>query len=100
MVLTIYDWIYGISELAAFFLAVIAAVVAFEMLHHSKEQLRPWRFFLGALILFSLWEILGALTTFDVIQHNLLITILPSLFLSLLLVSLILQIQVAKGWLK
>lgn len=100
MVLSLYDWIYGISGLASFFLAIVAVFLAIDLIRRTKKQLKPWKFFLCALILFSLWEMLGALSTFGVIEHSLLITILPSFFLALLLVSLVLQIQIAKGWAK
>ena len=96
MVLTFYDWIYGSVQLAAFFLAIIAAVIALDLFHHTKKKLKPWRYFLIALILFSLWEILGALVTFNIIPHTLIITVLPSLILAFLIISLIMKIQLVK----
>ncbi|PIN80303.1 hypothetical protein COV11_04285 [Candidatus Woesearchaeota archaeon CG10_big_fil_rev_8_21_14_0_10_30_7] len=100
MVLAVYDWIYGSAQLAAFFLAIIAAIIAADLFHHSKKKLMPWRYFLAAMILFSLWEILGALENFNIIQHTIILSILPSIFLALLIISLIMQILAGKGWLK
>lgn len=100
MVLTTYDWIYGSTQLAAAFLALIAIFVALDLFHHTKKKLRPWRYFLIAMILFCSWEIMKALVSFNIIKYTIIIPILPSVFLALLIVSLILQIQISKGWLK
>lgn len=100
MVLTPYDWAYGISQLAAVFLSIIAGFIAISMFKVSSEHrhLRPWKFLIPSLVLFSVEEVLGALRTFDVWTTPHLTHVVPSFVLVFLIAALINQIQVNRGW--
>ena len=60
MVLSVYDYVYGIAQLAAGFLAIFAGLLALTLFKHATKQLRAWRYLLSALILFVIIEIIGA----------------------------------------
>lgn len=98
--LTPYDWAYGIAQLAAVFLSIIAGLIAISMFKVSSEHphLRPWRFMIVTLVLFAVEEVLGALRTFGVWSTPHLTHLVPSFILGFLIAALINQIQVNKGW--
>lgn len=100
MVLTPYDWAYGISQLAAVFLSIIAGIIAISMFKVSSQHphLRSWKFLIVTLILFMVEEILGALRTFSVWDPAPLTHLVPSFVLVFLIAALINQIQVNRGW--
>jgi hypothetical protein len=100
MVLSIYDYVYGIAQLAAGFLAIIAGLIAITLFKvaHSKKQLRAWKYLLPALVIFVIVEILGALHAFGVSVAPYWTHILVSVILALLIVALATQIHLNKGW--
>jgi len=100
--LSVYDWIYGIAQLAAGFLAIIAGFIAISMLGKARQQkiLKAWRFLLVAAILFAIEEVLGALKAFNVYSTPHLTHIVPSFILAFLIAALAVQINVNKGWIK
>ncbi|MBI2564949.1 hypothetical protein HYV79_03080 [Candidatus Woesearchaeota archaeon] len=102
IVLTVYDWIYGIAQLAAVFMAVFAGGIALSLFDSARKRavLRAWLFLIPALVLFTAEEIIGALVAFGVMKPNMWTHILPSGILLLLITSLIIQLSVSKGWLK
>jgi len=100
---TIYDWIYGIAQFSASFLAIIAILISVS-LFKSAWQLKimgAWKYLLFALILFAFEEIAGGLKTFGVIAHLPFIThIIPTFILGLLIAGLIVQIDIKRGWIR
>ena len=100
--LTVYDWIYGIAQLAAAFLSVIAGIIAISMFQTSRKQklLSAWKMLIIALVLFAVEEILGALKTFGVYSTPHLTHIVPSFIMVFLIAGLIIQINVNKGLVK
>lgn len=98
--LTPYEWAYGIAQLAAVFLAIIAGFIALSMFMESARHphLRSWRYLIIALTLFAIEEIIGAMRTFGVWSTPYLTHIVPSLILAFLIAALIVQIQTNKGW--
>ena len=103
MVLTPYDWIYGIAQSSAAFLSIGVAILSISLFRISfqKKVLRAWAFLLFALLLFVAEEIFGALKTFGIVTKLPFIThIIPSVILGLLITSLIIQINVNRGWMK
>ena len=97
----LYDWIYGIAQLTAVFLAVVAGFVAVKSLRSSKgNKFLAWKFLFTALVLFAVNEILGALDTFDVIEPVFWTYLIPLFVFLSFITALILQILVQKRWLK
>ena len=94
-----YDWIYGIAQLAAAFLSILAGIIAISMLRASTKQklLKAWKMLIVALVLFAVEEILGALKTFGVYSTPHLTHIVQSFILVFLIAALIIQINVNKG---
>ncbi|MEM4282445.1 MAG: hypothetical protein QW559_03525 [Candidatus Woesearchaeota archaeon] len=68
MALGIYDWIYGIAQLAAAFLAIVSGFLALSMLNVSQQKkiLKGWRWLIFAIIFFVAIEFVGALKTFGI----------------------------------
>ena len=99
MVLTAYDWAYGISQFAAVFLSIIAGVIAISMFStaHKERLLHAWRFMIVALVLFTVEEILGALKTFGVYSTPHLTHIVPSFILAFVIIALVSQININRG---
>ena len=100
MPLTIYDWVYGSAQLGAVFLSIIAGIVALSMFRHAHRlaYLRAWKLLIIALVLFAVEEILGALKTFGVYSTPHLTHIVPAFIMAFLIGSLIVQINVNRGW--
>ncbi|MEK6849829.1 MAG: hypothetical protein AABY01_04665 [Nanoarchaeota archaeon] len=100
MVLSIYDYVYGIAQLAAGFLAIIAGFIAITLFKaaHVKKQLRAWKYLLPALVLFVIVEVLGALNAFGVNIAPYWTHVLVSVILVLLIAALTSQIHLNKGW--
>ena len=98
--LTPYEWAYGISQIAAVVLSIIAGLIALSMFRVSEAhpQLHSWRYLIVALVLFTVEEVLGALRTFGVWPEQYLTHLVPSFLLMFLIASLVIQIQVNKGW--
>jgi len=103
--LTFYDWVYGIAQLAAGFLAIIAGVICLLMLRSSRASLlRAWRPLLFGLLFMITLQIIGGLRTFGVLPNTgfwkFSVHILVTAVLALLMGALVIQIQVNRGWLK
>ena len=100
MVLGIYDYVYGIAQLAAGFLAIIAGFIALSLLGaaRKKKELSSWRWLLIALVVFVIVEVVGALRTFGFDIAPYWTHILTSIILALLIIALVVQIHLNKGW--
>ena len=100
--LTAIDWIYGIAQLAAGFLAIIAGFIAISMLGkaHQVKLFKAWRFMLIALVLFAVEEILGGLKVFGIYSTPHLTHIIPSFILAFLIAALAVQININRGWIE
>ena len=100
--LTNYEWIYGIAQLAAAFLSVIAGILAVNLFNSSKKQklLRAWRYLMIALVIFAVEEVVCALKTFGVYSTPHLTHVIPSVILAFLIAAVVVQININKGWLE
>ena len=103
MVLTFYDWVYGITQLAAGFLAIIGGFITISMLRESKgRELRAWRPLLISLLLFIVGQVVGGLRTFGILPStgfwSFLVHILVSGILALMIAALLIQLQINRGW--
>lgn len=99
--LTSYDWIYGIAQITAVSLSIIAGAIAISLFRNSQTQtLRAWNYLIIGLILFTIEEILGGLRTFGVWNPGFLTHVVPSLILTFIITSLVAQINVNRGWMK
>lgn len=100
--LTLYDWIYGIAQLTAAFLAILAGIISLSMIRASRkyESLSAWKYLIVALVLFSVVEVLGSLTVFGVYSTPHLTHITVSVLLLFFIAALNRQIDVNKGWAK
>ena len=98
--LTYYEWAYGIAQLSAVFLSLVAGMIAIRMFQRAREKkiLKAWTPLSIALVLFTLEEILGALQTFGVYSTPYLTHVVPSFILLFLIAALSKQIEVTKGW--
>ncbi|MFQ5620751.1 MAG: hypothetical protein ACE5FT_02830 [Candidatus Nanoarchaeia archaeon] len=98
--LTPYDWMYGIAQLAALFLAIFAALFAISMFRTSRQfaMLKAWKWMIGAVVLFAVEELLGTLKTFGVFSTPHLTHVVPSFVMIFLIAALIKQIEINKGW--
>ena len=100
MLLTPYDWIYGIATLAAVILSIVAGVIALTLFESARQRkyLAAWKPLLIALILFAAEELIGSLKVFGVWQYPGLTHVLPSFILIFLIAALIKQINIARGY--
>ena len=100
--LTVYDWVYGISQLAAGFLAIFAALFAMTLFKSSNQfaLLRAWKFLIPTLVLFAIEEVLGTLKTFGVYETPHLTHVVPSFIMVFLIAALLKQVHINKGWLE
>jgi peptidoglycan/LPS O-acetylase OafA/YrhL len=98
MALSIYDYVYGIAQMAAGFLAIFAGILALTLFKTAKKQLRAWRYLLIALVIFVILEIVGALAAFGVPIAPYWTHVLVSVLLLFVIAALITQIHVNKGW--
>lgn len=98
--LTTYDWVYGSCQLGSVVLSLVAGAIAISMLKQARKrrQLRAWPCLLWALVFFALEEVAGALKTFGVWSTPWLTHVIPSAILAFLIIALIIQIQVTKGY--
>lgn len=100
-ILTTYDWIYGVAQFAAAFLAVIAVLIALTMFRKAEEKpLKAWKFLLLGVIFFAVEEVVGALETFGVLETQYLTHVIPGIIIGLLITALVIQTNIARGWLK
>ncbi len=101
-ILTAYDWIYGIAQLAAAILSVFAGGIAaqFFVVCAKRKTLSAWRYLAIALILFTIEELLGTLATFGIFVTSYLTHVVPTFILGFLIAALITQININKGCLE
>ena len=101
-ILTTYDWVYGIAQLAAAILSIFAGLIALQFFMQStkRKNLAAWRYLAVALILFTIEELLGTLATFGVFSTEYLTHIVPTFILGFLIAALTTQININKGCLK
>jgi len=99
---TTYEWIYGIAQFSAGFLSIIAGIIAISMFKAAREfkSLRSWTYLSIALILFAVEEVIGALKTFGVYSTPHLTHVLPFFILLFVIMAVVVQINITKGWLK
>ncbi len=100
--LTTYDWIYGISQISAVVLALVAALIALSLFSAARriKYLHAWKWMIPALLFFVVVEILGVLRTFGVFSSPFLTHILPGVILGFLFVALVVQTNINRGWIK
>jgi len=96
--LSVYDYIYGIAQLAAGFLAIIAGFIAVSLIRKAKKELRAWQYMLAALVLFVIVEVIGALHAFGFQVAPFWTHVLVSILLFLVIIALVVQIHISKGW--
>ncbi len=96
---TQYEWMYGVAQLAAAFLAFFSALLSLWILGlvHARPTLKAWRFLLVAVVFFSAEEILGSLAVFGVYKTPYLTHIIPSIILGFLIAALVKQTEITKG---
>ena len=99
MAFGIYDWIYGIAQFAAAFLAVIAGFIALSMLKvsHEKKILRGWRWAIIALVFFMFVEVVGALKTFGIWATPYLTHVIAGIVVLFLTAAVIVQGHIKEG---
>jgi hypothetical protein len=99
---TTYDWIYGVAQFSAAFLSVVAGFLAISMFAATKKYayLSSWKYLIIALILFAVEEVIGALKTFGVYSTPHLTHVLPFFILLFVIIGVVVQINITKGWVK
>ncbi len=97
--LTPYDWIYGIANITAVILAIIAAFIAINIYDKTRDTktLGAWKYLLIALGFFVIQEILGVLKTFGIYSTPHLTHVVPGIILVFLIASLAVQINITRG---
>ena len=105
MTLTTVEWAYGISQLSAVFLALVAGGIALSLVKLARRQplLRGWRYLVWTLVLFAVEEVVGALRTFGVVpslhtEYAWITHIIPTFVLIFLIAALLNQININRGW--
>ncbi len=96
--MTFLQQLEGIIKIANVVLAIIAGYIAISLFRvsHRKKELRPWKYLILALVLFSVQEILGALRAFGIFESPYLTHIIPTAMLALLLTAIIFQINIVR----
>ena len=97
--LTVYDWVYGITTLAVVFLSIMAGLIALTLFKtaEQKKYLAAWKPLIIALVLFAIEEVIGALKIFGIWTNVWITHVLVSLILVLFIMSLIKQIDITRG---
>jgi len=92
------QYLEGLIKIANVFLAIVAGTIAISMFHiaHKQKNMKPWKFLIGALVLFSVQEILGALRAFQIFESPFLTHIVPTAILVFLIAAVIQQIQLSR----
>ncbi|MBI4141492.1 hypothetical protein HY484_01050 [Candidatus Woesearchaeota archaeon] len=98
-ILTSYDWVYGIAQIAAVILSIIAGLIAVQLFTAAqrKKSLLAWKTLSIVLILFAIEEVLGTLSVFGIYRHPFLTHIIPTFMLGLLIAALVTQINLNRG---
>ncbi|MCX6708923.1 MAG: hypothetical protein NTW67_04745 [Candidatus Woesearchaeota archaeon] len=97
--LTIYDWVYGITTLSVVFLSIIAGLIALSMFGATSQRkyLAAWKPLLIALVLFAIEEIIGALKIFGIYSNPWITHVMVSFVLVFFIAALIRQIDITRG---
>lgn len=97
--LTPYDWIYGITQLATVVLSIVAGFIAISMFQHAskKKYMAAWKPLIIALVLFVIEELIGVLRTFGIWSNPWITHVIPSFILLFLIAALIKQINITRG---
>jgi hypothetical protein len=101
--LTVYDWVYGIAQISAVVLSVIAGIIAGSMFRsaHRARILSAWRYLIPALILFVVEELVGAARTFGFWTPPVYLThVLASLIIGCVIAALVVQREVNEACLQ
>lgn len=100
MALTVYDWVYGIAQISAVVLSIVAGFIAVGMFRsaHRTKVLSAWRYLIPALMLFVVVELVGAARTFGVWTPPPYLThVIASAIMGFLIAALAVQRDVNKG---
>ncbi len=105
MTFTLYEWLYGVAQIAAAVLAIIVGIICVPLFVKSKTAtLRSWRLLTLALILFVIEQVIGGLRTFGVIPNTgfwvYSVHVIVSGILALLIAAIVVQIQINRGWVR
>jgi hypothetical protein len=97
--LTVYDWVYGITTLTVVFLSIIAGLLAVTMFKSTahRKYLAAWRYLIVALVLFAVVEFVGTIKIFGIWSTPWLTHVIPSFILVFLIVALTTQINITRG---
>jgi hypothetical protein len=100
-----YDYVYGVAQLAAGILAIMVGFVCFPMLGKTRERKQAaWKPLLLGLILFVLEEVIGGLRTFGVVPDagiwKFSVHIIVSAILALMIGAVVMQTRINKGWME
>ena len=100
MILTPYDWIYGIAILTSVFLSIIAGFLAVNVFTISGQRslMGAWKLLTVALFLFAVEEGFGALKIFGIWSTPWLTHVIPSFILLFLIAALVKQINITRGF--
>jgi len=98
-ILTTYDWVYGITQIAAVILSLAAGFLAARLFSVAarRKTLTAWRHLVVVLILFAIEELFGALDVFGIYNTPFLTHIIPTFMLGFLIAALMTQINVNRG---
>lgn len=99
--LTTYEWVYGISQISAVVLSLIAGFIAVSMFSSARKikRLHAWKWMISALIVFAIVEVFGFLRTFGIYSSPFMTHALTGVILGFLIIALIVQININRGWL-
>jgi hypothetical protein len=92
------EYLAGVLAIAAFFLSLVAGVIAISMFRvaHSHARLRPWKYLLIVLFLFMIQEVLGVLKFFKLFETPYLTHIIPTAMLLILIYAISIEILIAR----
>ncbi|MBW2974325.1 hypothetical protein KY366_01275 [Candidatus Woesearchaeota archaeon] len=94
------QYLEGLLKIANLILACIAGIIGISLINVSKikKELNAWVFLIMALIFFAIQEILGALRAFLIFESPYLTHIIPTVILAFLIVALLKQLSIHKGF--
>ena len=92
------DFTTGVLQIANFFLAIVAGLIAASLFAVSKKsELKAWKPLAIALVLLALEEIFGGLRSFNIYSNPWITHVIPSFILGFLIYALVLQIETVRG---
>ena len=89
------EYLEGILKIANIYFSAIAGCIAISLIRHSKNSkyTKAWYLLIGALILFAVQELLGALRAFNIWSTPYLPHLVPTVILALLIWALVLEMN-------